>query len=488
MNRHTFSDVASGKRASLVEDLDLDLDDEEEDGMRSRTSGGLSIGGNGSRNTGRADDESDGEEESSRRRIDEDDAGETYEIEAFNLKEERDGDLGHFDGEGNYIFKRTGGNRGDEEDDAWLNSLDEATVEKGIGEAAAAMKKRQAHLLDQQLRHDKIAKALGSPHECRIWLSELLLAGETVTGALRRLKAQRNGQVQVQGGGGGAGAGAGEGQINRRRPQSKNKNSTSTSAITITATESNSNATIIATAASTLVRITDLSNQLMSNGLHDVFTLRKEQIWASAWKWEYVTFTSAGSNNTTFNLLQWCTQGPGQGYGQDQWQFQGEERDIKLQVHGPFTAAEMGSWKKAGYFTGVGAVPIRKVPLQAMHAHVSASSSSSSSGYNGASSSSAVKRKKSVQFANEEREAEGEAARKKGRTDTEDLLADLESDSGSENDENNDNDNSNGNESTNVVNLWLSSDSVDFPTEAEVEVEGDTHVGTSTGEEEDDQE
>ena len=54
-------------------------------------------------------------------------------IEPFNLKDEREG--GHFDENMNYVWKKE-----QEEPDAWVADLDEAAMEKAIGEAASALK------------------------------------------------------------------------------------------------------------------------------------------------------------------------------------------------------------------------------------------------------------------------------------------------------------------------------------------------------------
>ena len=54
-------------------------------------------------------------------------------LEPFNLKGERD--IGNFDENENFVFKKERG-----EVDIWLASMDEATMEKSIGEAAEAKK------------------------------------------------------------------------------------------------------------------------------------------------------------------------------------------------------------------------------------------------------------------------------------------------------------------------------------------------------------
>ena len=101
MNRHTFADVAAGKRNSLANDLDVDNDAEDE--------------GEGAPIIKRMRSAVEGEEEGSRR-VREDDG---EECEAFNLKEEREGELGHFDETGNYVFKKgAGGGRF-----SWLHTI-----------------------------------------------------------------------------------------------------------------------------------------------------------------------------------------------------------------------------------------------------------------------------------------------------------------------------------------------------------------------------
>jgi hypothetical protein len=56
-------------------------------------------------------------------------------MEPFNMREERQ--QGNIDENFNFVFKKDKG-----EMDAWLADLDEASMEKGIGEAAAAFRVR----------------------------------------------------------------------------------------------------------------------------------------------------------------------------------------------------------------------------------------------------------------------------------------------------------------------------------------------------------
>ncbi|KAJ8598912.1 hypothetical protein CTAYLR_010235 [Chrysophaeum taylorii] len=89
-------------------------------------------------------------------------------LEPFNLRSEREND-GFFDANGNFVWRRE-----KEEPDAWLAQLDEAATEKGIGESS---KRRIVEEKDEEVDVEGAARTLGS----------LLVNGETVAGALRRL-------------------------------------------------------------------------------------------------------------------------------------------------------------------------------------------------------------------------------------------------------------------------------------------------------------
>jgi hypothetical protein len=102
-NRHTFSDAVDNKRDALTNDLDDDDDDDEDE----------------RRTIGR---EIEGEESTSNMAFN--DNGDV--LEPFNLKDERDG--GHFDSNQNYVFQKE-----KSEIDAWLDTMDETTEEKSIG-------------------------------------------------------------------------------------------------------------------------------------------------------------------------------------------------------------------------------------------------------------------------------------------------------------------------------------------------------------------
>lgn len=166
MNRYTFKDVVGSKRASLAEDLDRDDDDdfegdgdEENEALRGRTARNNVV---------------DGEEEDGQDRFNE--VGEV--LEPFNMKNERD--QGNIDSSGNFTyFKREQG-----EVDAWVDSMNEAAMEKGIGEAADARRKQEEARKRREEEEAKIEKK--SVIELKRELVSLMDEGETVAQAMRR--------------------------------------------------------------------------------------------------------------------------------------------------------------------------------------------------------------------------------------------------------------------------------------------------------------
>ena len=107
MNISTFKDAVSSNKKSV--DIDLAEVEEDDDEVEVKE----------------MKEDIEGEEEDGDERFN--DIGEV--LEPFNMKNERDG--GTIDESGSYHFAKDRG-----EQDAWLEGMDEAAMEKGIGEAA----------------------------------------------------------------------------------------------------------------------------------------------------------------------------------------------------------------------------------------------------------------------------------------------------------------------------------------------------------------
>ncbi len=106
------------------------------------------------------------------------------------MKNEREG--GFIDDNMNYVFRKEV-----EEVDAWVAGLEGAELERSIGEAALAEKKRLAKLeADERARAiDDLARK--SPLELKLELLSLMQPGETLKTALRRLSG-REGTICIK--------------------------------------------------------------------------------------------------------------------------------------------------------------------------------------------------------------------------------------------------------------------------------------------------
>jgi hypothetical protein len=102
------------------------------------------------------------------------------------LKNEREGG-GHFDENMNYVFQKERG-----EVDAWVAEMDEASMEKSIGEAAHALKKRIAK--QEQDDMNELNRVKKSSLQLRKELLLLLQPGETLARAMRRLGGKEGGE------------------------------------------------------------------------------------------------------------------------------------------------------------------------------------------------------------------------------------------------------------------------------------------------------
>jgi hypothetical protein len=99
-------------------------------------------------------------------------------LEPFNLREEREG--GNFDASMNYVWRKETG-----EVDRWIADMDEAEMEKSIGEAAKSLKRKQEQLAAAESKKD--------PHagKDKTTLTRELVShlkeGETALHAIRRI-------------------------------------------------------------------------------------------------------------------------------------------------------------------------------------------------------------------------------------------------------------------------------------------------------------
>jgi CD2 antigen cytoplasmic tail-binding protein 2 len=360
MNRHTFADAVGGRRNALSNELGDDEGSDEEE----TAAGGVP----------RLSKAIDGEEGIAK-------GVKTYEmgveIEAFNLNDERE--EGHFDATGNFVFAK-----GKKEEDAWISSMNEAEMEKGIGEAIEAKKRRDS---DLQKRAAVVAKnEQASPAALKERILALGTSHETVAEALQRLSS-----------GNGAGGNGSRGLGFTKRGREREPAPLSSPFSRGGASDGHKRQ---------LLELIDLSDQLLSKGLTSIYNMTFAAIKNSLTSWEY--------------------------------------RSEDGTVYGPYSCADIATWKAMGYFTGASAVEIR--PVRECEVRPGGNP-----------------KKRQVSF------VEGGSAKKRARTDTspsadtDDLVRDLDD---SDDDDEGKKDETHvwtgGAASVDSGEEWVSSDSVDF--------------------------
>ncbi len=281
MNRQTFGDAVKGRRGALSNELggDDELSDDEE----ARTS------------ASRLSKAMDGEEAFAKGVQTYDEAG--FEIEAFNLNDERE--EGHFDATGNFVFAK-----GKKEEDAWLSGMNEAEMERGIGEAMEAKKQRE-----NELKKKAAVVAQGGQASPTALKKQIIAMGdpfETVAEALQRLSTNSTERRYGDGN---------RGFTRRERRPAFSSSSSSSS--------SSSNKETTNTQKEQLLKLIDLSDQLLSSGLTSIYNTTFAALKNSLYLWEY--------------------------------------RAADGSVYGPYSSGDIAKWKENGYFIGPTAVQMKPV-------------------------------------------------------------------------------------------------------------------------------
>lgn len=281
MNIHTFKDAVTSKRTALVDELEDDDDDDREATVFKRNI--------------------EGEEEESNEKFNE--AG--VPIEPFNMRNEREG--GFIDENMNYVFKKE-----EEEVDAWVSGLDEATLEEAIGQAAMAEKKKAAKQAAEDDKEDDLE--FKSESQLKIELLTFMQPGETISSTLKRLSGKPVLKNHIQG------------EVKRRTAPGKQHAAADLNDQNkkLSAAQQNK---IARENKSQIDRVTDLADHLISSGLTGIYSMTYEAIHASTVKWEY-----KGADD---------------------------------KIYGPFTSQQISEWKSQGFFSGPTSVLMRRVdPLK----------------------------------------------------------------------------------------------------------------------------
>lgn len=257
-------------------------------------------------------------------------AAEGYEIEPFNMDQERNDGSGYFDGD-TYIFRKR--NDEDDEPDAWVDSLNDASTKTNGDEKNSDSDIRHGRIIMQreELRRRQVADDIDdrmdnwSEGDLYAKLLPHLEGNETVMGALIRYG---------------------------QKFQVKNSNK-SNSKINVAATSNDTE--IRQVAQDSFNVITEAANALLLKGKIDIYETKKVDIEAIVKSKLQVETTSAviPSDSVAPNCSKNAVK--------VQWEYQGNQDG---EIHGPFSTEEMLGWVNAGYFVGSMAVQVRSITHQ----------------------------------------------------------------------------------------------------------------------------
>ncbi len=230
-------------------------------------------------------------------------------IEPFNLTAEREDGTGYFDGD-TYVFRR---NNGDEEDDAWLENLNDEegkTLNSGRAPSSdfVATKKKSESLNDQLTKeeaYDKLIPLLSSDNE-------------TILQALGRY-----------------------GTIVKREKKQNKKDSASMKALT---------------------QLTELCNICMmkfddGGNIYDTNRLKMQAFLEQSDKEATLKRKGVNGSPSPTKRLK-VDNSSAEVKKQINWEYRGNEDNL---IHGPYSTQQMVEWIKAGYFVGSMAVDVRIV-------------------------------------------------------------------------------------------------------------------------------
>ena len=297
-------------------------------------------------------------------------------VEPFNLRAEREGGEGYFDGD-TYVFRRLeeGGRAMDEEPDAWLDELggrdaNGAGGDSGGGGGVARLSnakttnKKQPALDLDDVPHEELCSRIAA-----------LLAGdrETVARALKRYgdviardrkRRQKLAKKRQRG------SKKDGGQVGENGMDAKGK------------TNEDDDDAGVAAAQKALSDLTDLADALLMGGDGEVYSRTNEELV----RMSSVAGTAAGDEDhlaghkrkrNYFGGDGGDANDDGDGDGSSkmakvdggapvqtdkkapvQWEYRGNQDQ---QIHGPYTTEQMLGWIQTGYFVGEAAVDVRRV-------------------------------------------------------------------------------------------------------------------------------
>ena len=223
--------------------------------------------------------------------------------------------------------------------DAWVAGMnDEGNIEKAIGEAQIALKKKQAKRNEEEKQAQLEKKE--SPDELKSQLLNHMRSGETVITAMKRLSGKRKEEDDLSSFIKKRRREHGDVTVNSETKKDKERSKRYDHHLLILLflfsfdlcmdTEI-SRPQSLQHDKSTIELMTDIANQLLATGVHDIYDM----------SYEALQFQSAKNEDINHIL----------------WEYQG----LDGVVYGPYKSKEIADWKRQGFLTGSTSVMIRRV-------------------------------------------------------------------------------------------------------------------------------
>ena len=258
-------------------------------------------------------------------------AAEGYEVEPFNMDQEKNDGSGYFDGD-TYVFRKR--NDDDDEPDAWVDSLNDESTNTSGGQTStdAAMRHDRIAMQREELRRKQLADDMDdrmddwSEEDLYTKLLPHLEGNETIMGALvrygQRFKVKNN----------------------------ANKNNSSK----VDAANTSNDAERRQIAQDSFNTITEAANALLLKGKIDIYDAKRIDIEAIIKS----KLPPGTANTTETSDVVSSNGGNNAGTTTVQWEYQGNQDGA---IHGPYSTEEMLGWLNAGYFVGPMAVQVRTI-------------------------------------------------------------------------------------------------------------------------------
>ena len=275
-------------------------------------------------------------------------------IEPFHMRNEREDGTGYFDGD-TYVFRR--GKRHGEEDDAWLDDLEEQQEQQ-----YGVVRKQQEEAFSDEDDSDRQATQMSDSQKisvCRS-LASLLSSktNETVAQALSRygaIQKQQNKKIKKQ-------------PAWKKQLLSKHDNGEQSKI----KRDENEGKEETHLAKANIAQVSEMADALLVSGIHGIYDMSHEDLTNMVQKLSKSLGVNGDGQEKKSYFGDQCKETNSNDVNSSlalaketdtniTWEYKGNDDG---QIHGPFTTEQMISWRSAGFFVGKQAVDIRVVQRQ----------------------------------------------------------------------------------------------------------------------------